>query len=58
MSANKYVKKALKVVHERLREDNVILDFMNKVAEHPFWSQSYRSELDINEEFDENQVGI
>ena len=36
MSANKYVKKALKVVHERLREDNVTFDFMNKVAEYPF----------------------
>ena len=42
MSANSHVKKALEVVQDRLREDNVKFTDYNKTAEHQFSSQSYR----------------
>ena len=56
MSADSHVKKGLKVVQDRLREDNVKFKGSNKTAEHPFSSQLYRPELDVTEECDEDQV--
>ena len=56
MSADSHVKKALEVVKDRLREDNVKLKGSNKIAEHPFSSQSYRTELEVTEECDEEKV--
>ena len=56
MSANSHVKKALEVVQYRLREDNVKFKGFNKTAEHPFSGQSYRPELDVTEECDEEHV--
>ena len=56
MSTDSHVKKALEVVQDRLREDNVKFKGSNKTAEHPFSSQSYRPELDVTEECDKEQV--
>ena len=56
MIAKSHVKKALEVVKDSLREDNVKFKGSNKTAEHPFSSQSYRPELDVIEECDEEQV--
>ena len=36
MSANSHVKKALEVVQDRLREENVKFKGSNKTAKHPF----------------------
>ena len=56
MSTNSHVKKALEVVQDRLQEDNVKFKGYNKTAEHPFSRQSYRLELDVTKECDEEQV--
>ena len=56
MSADSHIKKALDVVKNRMRECGVVFKSSNKTAEHPFSSQSYRPELDISEECDEEQV--
>ena len=56
MSSNSHVKKALEVVQDRLQEDNVKFKGSNKTAEHPFSSQSYRPEINVTEECDEEQV--
>ena len=56
MSAESHVKKAFEVVQDKLREDNVKFGGSNKTAEHPFSSQSYRPELDVTKECDEEQV--
>ena len=52
MSADSHVRKALEVVQDRLREDNVKFKGSNKTEEHPFSSQSYRPELDVTKECD------
>ena len=49
MIADRHVKKALEVVQDRLREDNVKFKGSNKTAEYPFSRQSYRPELDVTE---------
>ena len=56
MSADSHIKKALDVVKNRMRECGVMFRSSNKTAEHPFTSQSYRPELDVSEECDEEQV--
>ena len=56
MSADSHVKKALQVVEQRLKDDNVIFKTSNKVAEHPFSSQSYRPELDVTKECNDEEV--
>ena len=56
MSADSHIKKAIDVVHNRLRESDVVFKSSNKTAEHPFSSQSYRPELDVTEECNEDQV--
>ena len=56
MSADSHVNKALEVVQDWLREDNVKFKGSNKTAEHPFSRQSYRPELDVTKECDEEQV--
>ena len=56
MSSDSHVKKALGVVQDRLREDNVKFKGSNNTAEHPFSSQSYRPELNVTEECEEDQV--
>ena len=53
MSADSHVKKALEVVQDRLREDNIKSKGSNKTAEYPFSSQLYRPELDVTKECDE-----
>ena len=56
MSSDSHIKKALDVVTNRMRECGVTFKSSNKTTEHPFSSQSYRPELDISEECDEDQV--
>ena len=56
MSADIHVNKALEVVQDRLRKDKVKFKGSNNTAEHPFSSQSYRPELDVTKECDEEQV--
>ena len=56
MSANSHVKKALEVVEQRLREDDVMFKPSNKTAEHPFSSQSYRPELDVTRECNDEET--
>ena len=56
MSANSHVKKSLELVQDRLWEDHVKFKGSNKTAEHPFYSQSHRPELDVTEECDKEQV--
>ena len=52
MSVDSYVKKAVEVVQERLRDDNIHF----KGIEYPFFSQSYRPEFDVTEECNDEQV--
>ena len=56
MSADSYVKKALEVVLNRLRECSKMFKHSNKTAKNPFSSQSYKPELDITELCNEEQV--
>ena len=56
MSSDSHVKKALEVVQDRLREENLKFKGSNKTAEHTFSSQSYKPELNVTEECDEEQV--
>ena len=41
MSADSHVQKALEVVEQRLKDDNVMFRLSNRTAEHPFSTQSY-----------------
>ena len=50
MSADSHIKKALQVVQQRMAECGVYFKSSKKTAEHPSSSQSYRPELDITEE--------
>ena len=56
MSADSHIQKALDIVKNRLKECGVMFKTSNKTAEHPFSSQSYRPELDLTEECNEEQV--
>ena len=56
MSSDSHVKKSLGVVQDRLQKYNVKFKGSNKTAEHPFSSQSYRPEIDVTKECDEEQV--
>ena len=56
MSADSHVKKALEVVEQRLKDDNVMFRTSNKTADHPFSSQSYRPELDVSRECNDDEM--
>ena len=58
LSADSHIKKALDVVQQRMKESNLVFKSSNKTAEHPFTSQSYRPELDVSEECNEDQVEL
>ena len=56
MSADSHIKKALEAVEMQMAKDGVRFRPSNKIAEHPFSSQSYRPELDTSEYCSEDQV--
>ena len=56
MSADSHVKKALEVVEQRLKDGNVMFRASNKTSEHPFSSQSYRPELDVSKECNDDDI--
>ena len=56
MSADSHVKKALDIVKQRLRDNKLMFKSSNKTADHPFSSQSYRSELDVSRECNEDEI--
>ena len=56
MSADSHVKKALDIINQRFKNDDVMFKQSNKTSEHPFSSQSYRPELDTSRECDEEEI--
>ena len=58
MSADSHIKKALEIVNTRMRECGVIFKPSKKTSSHPFSSQSYKPELDMSQECNEDQVEL
>ena len=56
MSADSHVKKALEIVEQRLKNDNVMFRPSNKTSDHPFSSQSYRPELETSRECNDDET--
>ena len=56
MSADSHVKKALDILNQRFKSDDVMFRTSNKTADHPFTSQSYRPELDTTRECTEDET--
>ena len=56
MSADSHIKKALQVVKDRMREDDVRFKASKRTADQPFSNQDYRPELDTTEPCDEDQT--
>ena len=57
MSADSHIKKAIQVVKEKLQKDDVLFK-SKRTAEHPFSCQSYRPELDVTEECNDEQIQL
>ena len=56
MSANSQIKKAIEVVQNKLRKNNMMVKPSKKTAEDPFLDQSYSLEVDTTEVYNDDQV--